>query len=252
MNRTVRLERAPVRIVSVVPSQTELLHSLGLEQEVVGITKFCIHPELWFRHKTRVGGTKNLNLDRIRELCPDLIIANKEENNEDQIKELMNEYPVWMSDIRTLDDALEMISSVGRLTGKSSNAESIRQRIENAFSEIPASRTPRTAAYFIWRNPYMVAGTGTFIHEMLLKCGLTNIFSDSRYPNVSIPALRESAPELILLASEPYPFTKKHINEFSLISPSSRILVVDGEFFSWYGSRLLEAPAYFNSLFFAE
>jgi ABC-type Fe3+-hydroxamate transport system substrate-binding protein len=252
MNRTIRLEHLPARIISVVPSQTELLYSLGLDDQVIGITKFCVHPPTWFRSKSRVGGTKNLNLDVIRSLKPDLIIGNKEENNQEQITQLMTEYPVWMSDIHTLEDACQMIVALGSLTGRMQEAETIRIGIETSFSALPTPLIYQNAAYFIWRNPYMVAGTGTFIHEMLGKCGLKNVFEQGRYPVINAEELRLAAPELILLSNEPYPFKEKHILEFRQISPSSRILVVDGELFSWYGSRLLQAPAYFQHLFFPE
>ncbi len=249
MNRTIRLENPPARILSVVPSQTELLYALGLEDRVVGITKFCIHPETWFRSKTRVGGTKKLDLSKIRALNPDLIIANKEENDRLQIEQLMTEFPVWMSDIQTLDDALEMIACVGSLTQKRDEAEAISHNIQTAFARLSLSQIQRSVAYFIWKSPYMAAGAGTFINEMLVKCGLKNIFEHSRYPEISAEEIRKAAPALILLSSEPFPFREKHIQEFKTLCPFSDIRVVDGEMFSWYGSRLQQSPAYFKQLF---
>jgi len=251
MNRTISLEIPPTTIISVVPSQTELLHSLGLSDEVIGITKFCVHPQEWFRSKTRVGGTKKLNLDKIKELKPDLIIGNKEENDEAQIKTLISEYPVWMSDISTLEDALDMVSALGKITSRESRAEEIRLAIQSGFDKLPPAETHRTAAYFIWRNPYMVAGKQTFINEMIEKCGLKNVFEQSRYPEISPEELRKASPDVILLSSEPYPFRDKHVQEFKSICPLSDIRIVDGEFFSWYGSRLMAAPSYFQELFFA-
>jgi ABC-type Fe3+-hydroxamate transport system substrate-binding protein len=252
MHREVILEHPPVRIISLVPSQTELLFSLGLDNQVIGITKFCIHPETWYRSKTRVGGTKKLNFEIIRSLKPDLIIANKEENDQEQITQLMQEYPVWLSDIRNLEDATEMIAGIGQLTGRQGKAEELISGIQHAFAQLPLAGTGESAAYFIWRNPYMVAGSGTFIHEMLHKCGLKNVFEQARYPVIGPEELRRAAPELILLSSEPYPFKEKHVAELKRICPRSRILIVDGELFSWYGSRLLEAPPYFQRLFFAK
>src|SRR6185503_8492334 len=127
LGRTISLENPPRRIISLVPSQTELLHDLGLEEEVVGITKFCIHPTDWFRHKTRVGGTKDIRSDVILNLQPDLIIANKEENQSQQIEELSPHFPVWISDISTLSDALEMIRALGDLTDRSPQADSLAE-----------------------------------------------------------------------------------------------------------------------------
>ena len=247
MNRTIRLEHTPRRIVSLVPSQTELLYDLGLNEEVVGITKFCVHPESWYRQKPRVGGTKTLDFEKIKARAPDLIIGNREENEQAQIEKLMALYPVWMSDIKTLPEALGMIGQVGALCGKAAKAAEITTGIREAFAGLPpAQPPPRRTAYFIWSNPWMAAGNDTFIHEMLNICGLQNVFNEPRYPEISAERLKQAAPELILLSSEPFPFKDKHRDEFRKICPTAEVCLVDGELFSWYGSRLLKAPAYFN------
>lgn len=252
LGRTVTLEKTPERIVSLVPSQTELLHALGLGTEVAGITKFCIHPVEWFRSKTRVGGTKQINFEKIAALQPDLIIANKEENEQAQIEMLMQDYPVWISDIKTLPDAYAMIRSVGEMTGCAEKAnaiaEEISERFEN-FRKRTAHFPKRKTAYFIWKNPWMAAGGDTFIDHLLRECGMENVFSDKgRYPEVTLEELSEKRPELVLLSSEPYPFKEKHIEEIRSVLPEATIRTVDGELFSWYGSRLLHAPAYFLEL----
>lgn len=249
MHRNVQLPMPPKRIVSLVPSQTELLQALGLEDEVVGITKFCIHPVTWFRTKTRVGGTKQLDLEKIRALRPELIIANKEENTKEQLEILMREFPVWISDIRTLEEALEMIRAVGRITGKKERSDEIALEISRRFDALRPLKKPRTSAYFIWRDPWMVAGGDTFIGAMLLRCGLSNHFGQlARYPSVDLAGLANAKEPLILLSSEPYPFRAQHVEEIKKSVPGSDILLVDGTFFSWYGSRLLEAPGYLNQL----
>lgn len=242
----------PRRIVSLVPSQTELLYDLGLGEAVVGITKFCVHPARWFQTKTRVGGTKTLNIKKIEDLRPDLVIGNKEENEQTQIETLALRYPVWMSDVRTLNDAYDMIRRVGELTGKGSEAENLIQKIraEFALHRSPSTvlRRPSTV-YLIWRKPYMAAGGDTFIHEMLGAAGFDNMYaSGSRYPEISPEELARAQPEMILLPSEPYPFAEKHIAAIREICPASRIRLVDGEMFSWYGSRLLLAGKYFSEL----
>jgi ABC-type Fe3+-hydroxamate transport system substrate-binding protein len=243
----------PRRIISVVPSQTELLYDLGLEHEVVGITKFCVHPKKWFREKVRVGGTKNLHLDAIRGLKPDLIIANKEENEKGQLHELMREFPVWVSDIGDLTDAMDMIGSIGQLTGKNKKAGDLNGEIKRRFQALHSSpltslRKPQTA-YFIWRDPWMVAAGDTFIDDMMEHCGLRNCFGHlSRYPVIDLKDLREEKCELVLLSSEPFPFREKHAAEIRELFPEMKILLVDGEMFSWYGSRLLKAPAYFGEV----
>ena len=248
--RTIAISATPQRIVSTVPSQTELLHYLGLEKEVIGITKFCIHPSAWFRSKERIGGTKQLNIAKIKDLKPDLILANKEENQKNQIEELALQFPVWVSDVNDLSSACVMIKEVGSITGREKKAEELVQGIRSAFySEniIPNQRL-RTA-YLIWKEPYMTVGGDTFIHDMLQRAGFANLFAAaSRYPEVRIEQLKEMGCEVLLLSSEPYPFRQKHIEELQAQLPQTRILLVDGELFSWYGSRLLHSPAYFEQL----
>ncbi len=245
--RTISLHSSPRRIISVVPSQTELLHYLGMEQEVIGITKFCVHPQQWFRSKTRIGGTKHLSIDKIRQLQPDLLIANKEENVKEQIELLANEFPVWVSDVNNLDDACSMIKSIGDILKKGDAANTLVESIRAEFSHLQADSTSLKAAYLIWKDPYMTVGHDTFIHDMFTRCGLKNIFADrTRYPTVTIEELANC--EVLLLSSEPFPFTQKHIDELQPMLPATKIILADGEMFSWYGSRLLQAPAYFREL----
>lgn len=250
MGRSVPAPDHPLRIISLVPSQTELLHDLGLGDRVVGITKFCVHPETWFKTKPRVGGTKKVDIEKVRALKPDLIIGNKEENERRDIELLAKEFPVWMSDVRDLDGALDMIHRVGELTGTSDKAETLAQRIAQGFAALRPLEPTHSVAYFIWREPYMVVGHGTFVNDMLKRCGLVNVFDegDARYPEITSEELAEAAPELILLSSEPYPFREKHIAELNTILPSTPVRLVNGELFSWYGSRLVKTPAYINGL----
>lgn len=252
MHRSVKVPVLPQRIISLVPSQTELLHELGLGDRVVGITKFCVHPEEWFHTKPRVGGTKKVDIEKVCALKPDLIIGNKEENERADIEALEQEFPVWMSDVRHLTAAADMIAGIGHLTGTQQKAEEILRGIIAAFNKLGPPEDFRTAAYFIWRDPLMVAGGGTFISDMMSRCGLINVFSDrtERYAGIMPAELAAADPDVILLSSEPYPFREKHIMEFNMICPGTPVRLVDGEMFSWYGSRLLKAPAYFSSLGF--
>lgn len=240
----------PQRIVSLVPSQTELLHDLGLGDRVVGITKFCVHPVAWFAEKQRVGGTKTLNFNKIAALRPDLILGNKEENERAQIELLAETYPVWMSDIRSLADAVEMIRGIGQLTDTAAPAEEIAEKIEAGFAALRSTiYRPPSTVYLIWRKPFMAAGGDTFIQTMLAAAGFANVFGDrSRYPEISVADLVAAQPEVVLLSSEPYPFREKHLAELHEICPAAKIQLVDGEMFSWYGSRLLFAPEYFRIL----
>ena len=240
----------PKRIISLVPSQTELLFHLGLDVAVAGITKFCVHPVEWKTNKTIIGGTKNISLQKIKQLEPDLIIANKEENVKEQVEALAEDYPVWVSDIAVLDDALQMIKDVGQLTNTSVKADELINKTKENFSNLLLPAKKIKTAYLIWRNPYMTAGGDTFIHDMLQRCGVENIFAAAnRYPAIDVQELKEKGCELLLLSSEPYPFKKKHIDELQLHLPGTKIILADGEMFSWYGSRLLHAPGYFNSIF---
>ncbi len=249
MGRSITVPYHPKRIISLVPSQTELLYYLGLTNEVVGQTIFCIHPHEQHLIKPRVGGTKKLKLDIIASLNPDLIIGNMEENDQGQIEELMKHYPVWMSDIKTLDDACSMITDIGSLVGKANQAMELKDKIVSGFDTIPKIQTA-SCLYFIWRKPWMAAGHDTFIDNLLYRIGLSNLAKpfNSRYPSITDGDIKQLAPQYILLSSEPYPFKQKHIEELKLISPNSKIILVDGEMFSWYGSRLLNAVDYFKSL----
>ncbi|MEP6846914.1 MAG: helical backbone metal receptor [Panacibacter sp.] len=254
LNRNVILPTyPPKRIISLVPSQTELLNDLGLEEEVVGITKFCVHPQTWFSSKTRVGGTKNVNIEKVKSLQPDLILANKEENVKDQVEQLENIAPVWISDVNNFEDALSMIKSIGLLTNKEKKAEAMVAQIETGFSRLPSPQSGEgqgvRACYLIWRNPYMTIGGDTFINDMLNKCGLQNVFKkENRYPEVTLIELKKCDVQLVLLSSEPYPFQEKHIEEIRTAVPHIKVLMVDGEMFSWYGSRMLYAAQYFKEL----
>ena len=250
LGRTVKLNDFPKRIVSLVPSQTELLFDLGLEDKVVGITKFCIHPASWFKNKQRVGGTKNINFKAIEKLKPDLIIANKEENTQREIEKLMNLYPVWVSDIGNLEDALRMIVDVGELTNTKKKAIEIAKNIKADFSGFE-SLINKSAAYIIWNNPIMTINKTRFINDMLKRNGLINVFAEKakEYPEISKDELIRANPEIILLSSEPFPFKEKHLQFFNEICPSAKVVLVDGEFFSWYGSRLQKSVSYFSTLF---
>ncbi|SOD11386.1 ABC-type Fe3+-hydroxamate transport system, substrate-binding protein [Pedobacter xixiisoli] len=239
----------PRRIISLVPSQTELLFDLGLDEEVVGLTKFCIHPIEKFAAKQKVGGTKKLNIDIIRELKPDLIIGNKEENSKADIELLQQEFPVWMSDIYNLEDAIQTISDIGNLVDRQPEATYLNHLINAGFRDLQTlaleKNIDKTVAYVIWKDPYMLAGRDTFINDILQKIGLRNIINGSRYPEIELPQLQTKNCELVFLSSEPYPFKEKHLKEIRLALPKTKVMLVDGEMFSWYGSRLVKAVQYF-------
>ena len=247
------LRNFPLRIVSLVPSQTELLCDLNLEESIIGITKFCVHPHHLKSTKKIAGGTKNINFDKVRLLNPDIIICNKEENTHEMVIELKKICPVWVTNIITIEDNFKMISNFGTLLNRRAESQALNEKLKaalNDFESFIADKPIKKAAYFIWKNPYMVAGSDNFINEMLKLNHFENIYQDSsRYPEVSIDnMIADAKPEIILLSSEPFPFKEKDVAEFAQFAPDSKILIVDGEMFSWYGSRLLKSFEYFKML----
>lgn len=248
LGHVITINFPPKRIVSIVPSQTELLFDLGLDEEVIGITKFCIHPIEKFATRAKIGGTKKLRLDEIRKLQPDLIIGNKEENTKADIETLMQEFPVWMSDIYTLEDAMSTIVQIGELVDREPEAAYLNHLISAGFNDLQLlavqKKINQNVAYLIWKNPYLFAGRHTFIDDILRKIGLTNIIRQERYPEKDLRELPAANCELIFLSSEPYPFQEKHIAEIQAVNPQANVMLVDGEMFSWYGSRLVKAVEY--------
>jgi ABC-type Fe3+-hydroxamate transport system substrate-binding protein len=250
MGFMINVPENPLRIVSLVPSQTELICDLGLQDKLYGVTKFCIHPQEIVEKKTKVGGTKSFHIEAIKVLNPDLIIANKEENDQDLILKLKQHFPVWISDVRNLEECKKMILEVGELVNKKDEADFVVDKINEGFGKLPvAKRKPRTA-YLIWRKPYMSVNRDTFINDMMEHCGMENVFADrdGRYPEITEEDLKAVNPELVLLSSEPYPFKEKHFEEIEKMLPESSVVLVDGEMFSWYGSRMMFAPVYMEKL----
>jgi len=247
LGRSITLNGCPKRVISLVPSQTELLIKLGLKHLLVGITNYCIHPEEAVKTLNKIGGTKTPKLKIISALAPDLVIANKEENNLSDIEQISKSTPVWVSNINNYEDNFKLIYDLGSLFNKNEEATALCRAIKNNWNNIPLTKT-RRCLYFIWRKPYMLVGKGTFIDSILLKSGFDNIISDSRYPTLSDEKLSTLNPEIIFLSSEPYSFKEKHISEFKNIFPNSIIKIVDGELFSWYGSRQNLLPSYLIEL----
>jgi ABC-type Fe3+-hydroxamate transport system substrate-binding protein len=241
------VELSPKRIVSLVPSITELLFDLGLENHIVGVTRFCVHPIEAMSTKQIIGGTKNIHIEKVRALQPDLIIANKEENVKEQIEDLASFAKIMVTDVANYDSAIEMIRSIGFVTGKLDSANELIEEIIHEFTMIPKFPMKKVC-YLIWNRPYMSIGSDTFIHSMLEKIGFENVMSDTlRYPEIQDIATIQA--DYIFLSSEPFPFKQRHIDELSATNPKSKIIQVDGELFSWYGSRMKKAPAYFKELF---
>lgn len=245
LGREIKWNEFPKRIISLVPSISELIWDLGLHNELVGITKFCIHPDEMFQSKTRIGGTKNINHSLIENLQPDLIIGNKEENTKDDMDELMKHYPVWMSDVNTVTEAISMIHELGKITGKEQNANKIISEI--SFSEIKLSENKKVI-YLIWHEPCFAVGKNTFIDDMMRNAGFCNCIHENRYPEISGEMIRDLNPDYLFLSNEPFPFQKNHFNHYKNFISENKIKLVDGEMFSWYGSRMIKANVYFEKL----
>ena len=254
IGNTITLEKTPLRIVSLVPSQTELLFDLGLEESLVGITKFCVHPFHLKSTKTIIGGTKKVHAEKVRLLKPDIIIANKEENTPEIVERMQEIAPVWVSDIITVEDNLKMIEEFGKMFSVRTKAQQWIDKINHGYKDFQnfmKNRPSKRVAYFIWKNPYMVAGGNNFINEMLKLNHFANIYEDreGRYPEVIVQKMRiQGDPQIVFLSSEPYPFKDEDAFELGRHTHHANTVFVDGEMFSWYGSRLVKAFNYFKQL----
>ena len=231
-------EAVPQRIISLVPSITELLCDLGLRQNLVGCTKFCVHPADLKADTTIVGGTKNVRVETATALRPDIVIASKEENIREQVEALAEVCPAWVSDVTDLDSAADLLTRLGELFGVSERTTRIKLDNERTLTRLAKSNRG-SALYFIWRDPYMSIGGDTYINSVMRRLGYTNSVGDRlRYPALSAEDIQRLSPKHILLSSEPYPFAQKHVRELRDICPTARVELVDGELYSWYGSRL--------------
>jgi ABC-type Fe3+-hydroxamate transport system substrate-binding protein len=248
----VELERPPRRIVSLVPSLTETLCALGLADALVGITVYCVEPREVVAGKTRIGGEKNPNLEKIRRLEPDLVIANIEENLREHVEALRAwSIPVWVTYPRTVADGIGLITELGAVTGTEARAAEIVGEIQPLYERVrsAASRRPPVPVFYpIWRAPYMTINRDTYIHDMLSVCGARNIFADrpERYPTVTLDEVAAARPAVILLPDEPFRFRRAHLADFAGYTEvpavsDGRIHLVDGKPFSWHGPRIAEA-----------
>jgi ABC-type Fe3+-hydroxamate transport system substrate-binding protein len=247
---TVNIPFPAKRIISLVPSTTEFLFDLEKGDRLISRTKFCKYPKDAIAKLPNIGGPKSLYLDKIDLLAPDLILANEEENSKEQIESLQQHYPVYISKIRTFEDALENLLKTGQFLGSEAKAIELCKQIRSAFAKFPKPKTADKVLYLVWKDPYMVAGRNTFINSMIGKCGFSNAIEDedSRYPQLSQEEIIRLKPDRIFLSSEPFPFEEKHKLEIQKMLPQTKIELVDGEMFSWYESHLVQAADYFNRL----
>lgn len=248
LGRELHTKTPPERIISLVPSQTELLVDLGIEDRLVGVTKFCVHPQHIRKTTTVVGGTKSVRMDKIAALEPDLIIANKEENTLKMVEELQALAPVWISDVVSVADQTDLVSSLGTMLGLEQQANQLNDntlkamaKLQDRVSGLPTEKV----AYLIWKDPFMAAGDHTFINTMLGLCGWENVIKASRYPQIDLEQLSEA--DRVLLSTEPFPFKQADVEALAM-AIGRPVQLVDGEFFSWYGSRFPLALQYMAGL----
>ncbi len=249
LGRTITYSYPPKKIISFAPAITETLFSLGLEKEIVGRTRFCIHPKGVVEQAVNVGGTKDMKIDRIHDLEPDLIIVEKEENTKEMVEELEQHYPVYAFEVQTVADALQMIQDLGMIVDRTNEATTLIENIQTAFHDFPTLYKGKRVAYVIWQNPYMVVGKDTYIQSLLDKLGFINPFTkvEGRYPAVTKEELQAADLDYILLATEPFPFQEKHIPIFAEMLPKTEPIIVDGEMF-WYGVKMMDAVPYFKTI----
>jgi len=248
----VELARPPRRIVSLVPSITETLCALGLADALVGITVYCVEPRAIVGSKTKIGGEKNPDLEKIRGLEPDLVIANVEENLREHVDTLRAwSIPVWVTYPRTVAEGIQLIAELGAVAGAEARAAEMITQITPLYERVAgaaARRAPVAVFYPIWRGPYMTINRDTYIHDMLRVCGARNVFGDrtERYPTVTLDEIAAARPEMILLPDEPFRFRRAHVADFTRYADvpavrDGRIHLVDGKPFSWHGPRIAEA-----------
>lgn len=247
---TISLDKTPRRIVCLVPSLTELLVDLDLEENIVGVTKFCVHPSYIRKTKTIIGGTKTLKIDKLKQVKPDFILCNKEENTKDMVATCKEIAPTYVSDINSIEDTITLIKALATIFKCTKESTFLQDRLTTFINNFTALPSTKKVVYFIWKDPWMVAGANTFINHLLELNGFSNVYANtSRYPEIDLQSLQKvKSIDYFFLSSEPYPFKEKHLSFLKTEFPNTKMLLVDGEFFSWYGSRLLKAFDYFKKL----
>lgn len=241
---------SPRRIVSLVPSLSESLFSLGLGERVVGVTDWCVHPAAAVEPLPKVGGTKDPDIDAIARLTPDLVIANHEENTERTVRHLRERgLTVWVTYPQTVREGAEVLEALAGLGASPAVREEICSGVWTAVREAEANPPAHPTRVFcpIWRDPWMAVGSDTYADGLLRLCGGTNVFAstdgnDRRYPKVSLDDVAAAQPEVILLPDEPYAFAAADAAELAGLSvpaaSQGRIHLIDGTLVSWYGPRI--------------
>ena len=247
------LAAADARIVCLVPSITELLFDLGLQSKLVGRTGFCIHPKELVRKVPKVGGTKTIDVARIKRLRPTHLIVNVDENPRGLVDEIARFVPhVVVTHPRAPRDNVSLYRLLGGIFSCEQEAEALCRRFEHAYDEVAtigASWPRQKVLYLIWKAPWMTVSADTYISRMLAAVGWDTVApnSNARYPTVDLnPALLAQV-DFVLLSSEPYSFRERHCVEVLDSLPErsrTRVALIDGAMTSWYGSRAIQGLTY--------
>lgn len=252
LQRNVHYHYPPQKIISLCPAITKTLYALKLDSQIIGRTKYCLYPQHKVNNAVIVGGTKNINLQLIQSLQPDLIIAEKEENTKEIVETLEKYFPVYVAEVQSIDGAYKMMKSVGDITGKKEESEMLISSIKAKFQTLPNAQGKRVA-YVIWKKPYMAVGNHTYIHSLLNKLGFINPFAslEGRYPIITEQQFQDANLDYVFLATEPFPFKETHLHEFLQMVPNSQPIIVNGEMF-WYGATMINIAQYFQTLFYQD
>ncbi|TMB99361.1 MAG: cobalamin-binding protein [Chloroflexi bacterium] len=263
LNRSINLEQPAARIVSLVPSITEALFTFGLNEAIVGVTRYCVEPAAGVAEKAKVGGTKMLDVRSVLDLQPDLVIANAEENRQEDIRQLLAAgQRVFVTFPRTVASAVQMLRQLAQMTGSTEAATPILDEAEAALAEARQANhsRPRLRVFCpIWRRPWMTVGPNTYMHDFIAACGGFNVFSErhERYPKAELDEVARRVPQVILLPNEPYPFAPKHIGELTEYKyvpavRDKRIYLLDGKHLCWYGPRIAGSLRYVQGLLWGD
>jgi ABC-type hemin transport system substrate-binding protein len=243
------------RIVCLVPSLTEALFSLGLDDRLVGITEWCVHPSEGVARLPRVGGTKDPDLGAVRELAPDLVIANHEENRRQDVEALERSgLAVWVTYPRTVADGVALLRELAEIGAEPAAFRQVVEPVEAAYRDARTQPPAGTSRVFcpIWKDPWMAVGPDTYADDLLRLCGGANVFANlagsrggRRYPKIREAEIVAAAPEVVLLPDEPYAFGPGDARELAALpipaAVSGRIHRIDGTLVSWYGPRIRRA-----------
>lgn len=247
VGRTIEIAISPKRIISLCPAITTTLFSIGLDKEIIGRTRYCLFPENKVEQLEVVGGTKDINLEKIRTLNPDLIIAEKEENTEEIVLQLEKEFPVYVFEVQSIEDNDRMIQDLGQLTNKETASARLREQILQALGSLP-NLQGKKVAYMIWQNPFMVVGDDTYINALLGAMNLVNPFTavEGRYPVVTLEDLQQMDLDYLLLATEPFRFKERHVEKMASLLTTVQVSLIDGEMF-WYGVNMIDGANYLKN-----